>query len=364
MSHSFRLSCLSQQVLRTAMWFSIVSLFIFNQCAISLHAQTATEVQLQQRLEPLANAHAGDVSVSVRVLDEANNVTSQWHYHGQRVMPTASLIKLPVMLEAYRQAAAGEVSLDDMLTLKAEDQVPGSGILSDHFSAGLSLSLRDAIRLMIRYSDNTATNLVVDQIGLSSTAKTMAELGWPETQLHSKVFRRETSIAPQRSELYGLGSTTAEDMTDLLVRLERGELVSPEACQAMLEHLLTCDDTSKLPRDLPDGFKVAHKTGSVNRSRTAAGVVSGPGVKFAICVLTDKNEDTSWSDDNAAQVLIGKMARTVVDEIRSQARQPRHRGSKSNATHASDVVRCEWSSGRVAAADVELAHRGWIGSRW
>ncbi|MEO8271613.1 MAG: serine hydrolase [Aureliella sp.] len=176
-------------------------------------------------LEPLATAHAGDVSVSVRVLAEDNNVTCEWYYNGQRVMPTASLIKLPIMIEAYRQVAAGAVSLDDMLTLKAEDQVPGSGILTDHFSPGMSLSLRDAIRLMIRYSDNTATNLVVDHIGLPSTSKTMAELGFPETQLHSKVFRRDSSIAPQRSEIYGLGSTTAEDMTDLLVRIERGELV-------------------------------------------------------------------------------------------------------------------------------------------
>lgn len=318
MSQSFCWSCLLQRRLGSSMWF-VVALLALTQCVNELHAQTTMAVRLQQVLEPLATAHAGDVAVSVRVLDEDNNVTCHWSYHGQRVMPTASLIKLPVMLEAYRQAAAGDVSLDDMLTLRAEDQVPGSGVLTEHFSPGLSLSLRDAIRLMIRYSDNTATNLVVDHIGLPSTSKTMIDLGWPETQLHSKVFRRDTSIALSRSELYGLGSTTAEDMTDLLVRLERGELVTPAACQAMLEHLLTCDDSAKLPRELPAGFKVAQKTGSVNRSRTAAGVVGGPGVKFAICVLTDKNEDTSWSDDNAAQVLIGKLARAVVDLIQAEA---------------------------------------------
>ncbi|MEZ6078365.1 MAG: serine hydrolase [Pirellulaceae bacterium] len=278
----------------------------------------------------LATAHAGEVAVSVRVLDDANNVTCHWNYQGQRVMPTASLIKLPIMLEAYRQAAVGAVSMDDMLTLRAEDQVPGSGILTAHFSPGLTLSLRDAVRLMIRYSDNTATNLVVDHIGLPSTSNTMVDLNWPETQLHSKVFRRDTSIDLQRSELYGLGSTTADDMTDLLVRLERGELVSPAACQAMLGHLLTCDDTTKLPRELPAAFTVAHKTGSVNRSRTAAGVVSGPGVKFAICVLTDKNEDTSWSDDNAAHVLIGRLARAVVDEVRAEA-TPHAEAAESNA---------------------------------
>lgn len=285
-----------------------------SQARLQLHTE-----QLRSALEPMAEAHAGEVAVSVRVMDENNEVVCHWQYHGQRVMPTASLIKLPVMLEAYRQSNAGEIALTDMLTVRAEDQVPGSGILTDHFSPGLRLSLRDAIRLMICYSDNTATNLVVDHIGLPSTAQTMAQLGWPETQLHSKVFRRDTSIALDRSERYGLGSTTAEDMTDLLVQLEQGELVSAEASQAMLEHLLSCDDSPKLPRDLPKGFTVAHKTGSVNRSRTAAGIISGPGIKFAICVLTDKNEDASWSDDNAAHVLIGNMARAVVDVLQQPA---------------------------------------------
>ncbi|MCA9158856.1 MAG: serine hydrolase, partial [Planctomycetales bacterium] len=150
----------------------VVALLVLTQSADTIHAQTTTAAQLQEVLEPLAIAHAGEVAVSVRVLDEANNVTCHWNYQGQRVMPTASLIKLPIMLEAYRQAAAGEVSLDDMLTLRTEDQVPGSGLLTAHFSPGLILSLRDAIRLMIRYSDNTATNLVVDHIGLPSTSST------------------------------------------------------------------------------------------------------------------------------------------------------------------------------------------------
>ncbi len=282
----------------------------------ALVAQTpVTEARLQQLLTPLVDAHAGEVAVSVQVMDAANEVVARCSLRGEQVMPTASLIKLPVMIEAYRQAHVGSVSLDDLVTLTTEDQVPGSGILTDHFSPGLRLSLRDAIRLMIRYSDNTATNLVVDRIGVASTAKTMAEWGMPETQLHSKVFRRDTSVALERSEKYGLGSTTANDMTELLVRLERGQLISLEASQEMLAHLLTCDDTAKLPRDLPKDCQIAHKTGSVNRSRTAAGLVSGHGVKFAICVLTDKNEDTSWSDDNAAHVLIGRLTLAVYDEL-------------------------------------------------
>ncbi len=72
---------------------------------------------------------------------------------------------------------------------------------------------------MMAFSDNTATNLVIEKIGLPSTANTMAEWGYPETRVNSKVFRRETSIDPERSQRYGLGSTTAHDMVELLAQL-------------------------------------------------------------------------------------------------------------------------------------------------
>ena len=141
-------------------------------------------------------------------------------------MPTASLIKFPVMVEAYRQAEEDGLDLAEMVTLHDDDKVPGSGILTVHFSEGATFSLRDAIRLMIAYSDNTATNLVLDEIGLKSTAETMEEMGFPETKIHSKVYRRDTSVFPERSPKYGLGSTTADDMVALLKRLHARELIS------------------------------------------------------------------------------------------------------------------------------------------
>ena len=72
-----------------------------------------------------------------------------FRYRADEVMPTASLIKFPVMVEVYRQAAAGKIDLDARLTLRNEDKVPGSGVLTHHFTAGTSFPLRDAVRLMI-----------------------------------------------------------------------------------------------------------------------------------------------------------------------------------------------------------------------
>ncbi|QDV26243.1 serine hydrolase [Aureliella helgolandensis] len=274
-----------------------------------------TQSDLAAALQPLVDAHAGDVAVAAAILDSDLKTRISWNYQGDQVMPTASLIKLPVMIEAYRQAQAGGLSLEHLIVLREEDKVPGSGILTEQFSAGTSLPLNDAIRLMMRYSDNTATNLVLDSIGLESTAKTMAELGFPETRIHSKVFRRDTSIDSDRSQKYGLGSTTANETVTLLSQLVRGELADESSTQSMLDHLFACEATNGFPRDLPAGTRVAHKTGSVTLARTEAGIIDSPAGKIVLCVLTNNNEDKRWSENNAGNVLCAKLAKAAFDLV-------------------------------------------------
>ncbi|MEY2612671.1 MAG: D-alanyl-D-alanine carboxypeptidase DacB precursor, partial [Planctomycetota bacterium] len=182
--------------------------------AILLFAAFGTELSaqsLQERIEPLIAKHAGVVCVAIKHME-----TGETFLHREKeVVPTASLIKFPVMVEYYRQVEQGVLSPEEAVGLQDEDKVPGSGILTDHFLEGTTLPLETIVHLMITYSDNTATNLVLDRLGIASVATTMAEMGLPETQIHSKVFRRDTSIAVDRSQKYGLGSTTAADMLSL-----------------------------------------------------------------------------------------------------------------------------------------------------
>ncbi len=275
------------------------------------NAQSPTFNAIADAIQPLLQGYQGDTSVAVYHFES----DTEWSVRGDLVMPTASLIKLPVMVEAYRQAATGKVKLDQPIELKKEDMVQGSGILTSHFSPGTIISLRDAIRLMIVFSDNTATNLVIDAIGLPSTTAAMKELGYVETQLNSKVFRRDLSIALERSEKYGLGSTTAIDMVKLLTKLKRGELASSDATESMLDHLVNCDDKSRFSLRLPTQVKVAHKTGSVTRVRTDAGLLIGPGCTIALCVLTDNNKDIRWTDDNTGNKLCADIAKSVYDVL-------------------------------------------------
>lgn len=259
--------------------------------------------QLASQLDPLIRNHQGEVAVAIKNLD-----TGELYQHNETtVMPTASLIKFPVLVELYRQVDAGKLRLDHLVTLQDSDKVPGSGILTDHFQSGSQIPLETIARLMIRYSDNTATNLVLDQIGMENTSKTMLQLGFRETRLHSKVFRRDTSVAPERSQKYGLGSTTAAEMLGLLELLHAKMLVSEKASEQMLAHLASCDDDSKLVRNLPKSVKSFHKTGSVNDVRTDAGLFQTAKGTLAIVVLTAKNQDTSWGNANAAELLCAKI---------------------------------------------------------
>jgi len=269
-----------------------------------------SEQGLADQLMPLIRAHKGQVAIAVKNLE-----TGETFYHNaDAVMPTASLIKVAVLVEAYQQADAGRIKLTEVLTLRDEDKVPGSGVLSKHLSAGATFSLRDAVRLMIGCSDNTATNLVLDHVGINAVNQRMKDWGFPNTRINAKVYRgATTSVAPERTRRYGLGSTTAREMAGLFEELQVGERTRPTLKQAMLSHFKKNDDKEKFPRLLPEGTVVAHKDGAVSDARTDAGIVYTPGGTVVICVLTNGNEDRRWHLDNAGNLLCARVAREVYE---------------------------------------------------
>jgi beta-lactamase class A len=275
---------------------------------------------LESRLAPLIEAHKGKVAVGVKNLTTGET----WYHNGDAVMPTASLIKVAVLVEAYMQADEGKVNLRDKVILREADKVPGSGVLAPHFSDGASFSLRDAVRLMIAASDNTATNLVLDRVGIANVNKRMAEWGCPETRINAKVFRGSTtSVDKARTNKYGLGSTTAKEMVKLFEKIQTNDGVRPALKLVMLEHLKKNDDKDKFSSLLPPGIVVAHKDGSVSDSRTDAGLLFTPAGVLVVCVLTTGNADRRWERDNAGNVLCAKVARAVYDHYNSPGKGPK-----------------------------------------
>lgn len=275
-------------------------------CLVRAHAAE----KLDGKLLPMLRAHEGKIACAIRNLKTGESFT----YNENVPMPTASLIKLPIMVEAHRQAEAGKIDLQKLITLREEDKVPGSGILTPHFSAGASLPLVDAIHLMIVYSDNTATNLVLDQIGLPATNAAMEELKLAHTKVHSQVFRGTTSILPERSKEFGLGSTTANEMVSLLALLDQGKLANDESTKAMRKHLAACED-KRISRHFSPEIRVLQKTGSVSGVRTAAGIIELHSGNVALCVLTSENKDRRWAASNAAEVLTANLGRIVLEHF-------------------------------------------------
>ncbi len=267
---------------------------------------------LETRIAPLVKEHKGKVAVAIKHLKSG----VEYYTNADEAMPTASLIKLPIMVETYWQASEGKIKLDTKLTLTKDDKVTGSGVLTQHFSDGATFPLRDAMHLMIAYSDNTATNMVLDQIGIPSTNTRMEKLGFPNTRINAKVFKGSTtSIAPERTKKFGLGSTTAGEMMKLLELIDAGKVATPEACKEMVALLKKCEDKDSFRRYLPLGIEIAHKTGAVNEVRTDAGIIYLPSGPVAYCVLTDKNQDRRWAADNAGQVIAAKIAREIFDQF-------------------------------------------------
>ncbi len=264
----------------------------------------------EARLLPLIKAHQGKVTLAMRHL----KTNESFEYHANDVMPTASLIKVAVLAELHAQVQEGKLKLSDSVTLKKEDKVPGAGVLTDCFTDGVSFPIHDAARLMITLSDNTATNLVIDKVGLKEINQRMLGWGFKNTRLNAKVYRGSTtSLDPEQTKKFGLGSTTAKDMVQFFGMLHEGKIVSPEASKEMLAVLKLCHDDSMFRRFLSYDKVAAHKTGATNAVRTSAGILITETGPIAICVMTAENKDQSWVPDNGGQVLIARIAREVVE---------------------------------------------------
>jgi len=150
--------------------------------------------------------------------------------------------------------------------------------------------------------------------GIVPVNKRMEAWGFPNTKIHAKVFRGSTtSVAPERTRRYGLGSTTAREMLGIMEELQLGERCRPAFKLMMLNHLRNNQDKDKFKRFLPSGVVVAHKDGSTSDTRTDAGLIYTPGGIVAVCVLTTDNKDRRWQPDNAGNALCARVAKEVYD---------------------------------------------------
>lgn len=223
-------------------------------------------------------------------------------------VPTASVIKLPMLAHIALEAAAGRLDWEARLTLADGVKAPGSGILKE-LGAGLALSVRDLCALMTALSDNTATNMLIDLIGIEELNAGFRALGLMRTRLLRRAFSPETPA----SRPFGLGVTTAHEMAELLGRIGRRELGDERAAEAILGMLAMQQDRAAIPRLLPAGWQYAGKTGSGDAMRADAGLLVGPGGRrVALAAFCTELPVVDWSPDNAGLLAIARLARALL----------------------------------------------------
>jgi beta-lactamase class A len=289
-------------------------------CASTLCAQDSTD--LQQQVAAMAAAHHGKVALFAQNLKTGETVT----VNPDAVVQTASVIKLTILYEAMEQVREGKVHLDDPIVLKKTDQVPGSGILT-FFDTPLTITLKDALTMMVIMSDNTATNLVIDHLGLANIDARIQKLGLKNTWLYKKVFQPAEGPLPADQKIYGLGKTTPREISGVMQKLttcrfaEPGlpsTLQDPELCKVALHMLTSQFYRDGIPRYIeaidPANAEssIANKTGALEAVRNDVAAISSKNGLIILSIFTWDNQDHSWTSDNEGEVTAAKIGKAVM----------------------------------------------------
>ncbi|HWV25162.1 MAG TPA: serine hydrolase [Thermomicrobiales bacterium] len=220
--------------------------------------------------EVIAGAERVGVSIGVAVIGPDGDVFS---HRGDDGFLSASTIKIAIMIALFRKIERGEVSLDDTYVLRAEDKVQGSGVLQN-LHDGIELTIGDVVYLMISISDNPATNILINLVGMENVNATMRDLG----------MTRSVLGRPMRGRLANAGEAENEATPNEFARMVQSILdrkaASPESCDQMIELLKLQQNARRIGRYVPEGVEWGSKTGSystvvndVGFVRTDAGTV-------------------------------------------------------------------------------------------
>jgi len=294
-------------------------------CALLiLIAIPAACAELGKKLGEIAAKHKGKVAVYAKNLATGDSVTID----PQRPVATASVIKLPLMLQAFEQVKAGKIKLSDTIELTKANQVPGSGILS-FLDPGLKLTLKDAITLMMTLSDNTATNMVIDAVGLKPTNDMLARMNLKNTYFYKKVYKKAEGPQPADQKQFGLGKTTAEEMGKVMESIYRCDLGDHDLCGQMITIMWNQQYRNMVPRYIEsedtseDLSAIADKIGALDEVRNDVALIYTKKGPIVISIFTYDNADKSWTPENRAEMMMGRMAKLIVDTWSPEGLMPK-----------------------------------------
>ena len=272
---------------------------------------------LDAAMAKIASRFSGQLGLAATNLTTGETV----EVNADSLFPTASVIKLAVLVEVFRQAEEGRFGLQQRLEMRDTDIVRGSGILKE-LNPGLSPTIHDLAMLMVVLSDNTATNMLIDLVGgVAAVNQTMHErLGLPAIVLHNRI-----DFARIGGEVRRLAESTPRAMARLVELLARGEVVSPEASAAMVDIMRRQQYLDQVPRylnfnpyakelGLEQTVWVGCKTGFFPGCRVDAGIVQLPaGVTVAYCAMTENSDDRAMAIESEPAVVNGLLGRVLLE---------------------------------------------------
>jgi beta-lactamase class A len=288
------------------------------------------DAALKNQLSELAREHHGKVALYAAQLNSGRTVGLD----PDAVVQTASVIKLTILFEAMEQVRSGKAHWDDKITLMPGDGVSGSGLLL-FLDTPQTLTLKDVLTLMIVMSDNTATNLAIDKIGLDAVNSRIAWMGLKNTHLYKKIGKPATEPMPDDQPKYGLGKSTPREMAEVMERIGLCALDDPGNLESGIAKPISAGDAAicgvamkmlrnqfyreTIPRYLEKmdstetGSGTASKTGSLNAVRADVAIVAGKSGPMVLSIFTYDNADNGWTVDNEGEVTIAKLAKTIVE---------------------------------------------------
>lgn len=290
--------------IRQLLWMLLFSCVCFAD-----ERKTALDSAVQEKIR----GFAGKVSLYAKNLRTGET----YGVREDEAVRTASTIKLAIMVECFYEASEGKLRWSDPITLTEDEKVSGSGLLQE-FTAGDQFPIKDVVDLMIVVSDNTATNLILNRIGGDAVNARMEKLGLTETRSMRKILGDGNKLKTQVSGVsregskpenarWGIGRSSPKEMVTILEKIYRGEMVSKEASDEMIDILKHQRDHNGIARDMKD-VTVANKSGALDHLRSDVGIVYLPQGPVAMAFTVDDIPEVNWTPDNPGELLISSLS--------------------------------------------------------